>query len=111
MVRQLSILLDIDLRRPMAVLHDPETYPDPEEFNPERFLNEDGTFRSDPDSLISIWSWQEDLSWTSLCLCDTFQCCRSVLSAFSVTKAKDMNGNEIPIKAAVTSFILLSLFC
>lgn len=30
-----------------AILHDPEVYPHPEEFRPERFINSDGTLSED----------------------------------------------------------------
>jgi cytochrome P450 len=30
-----------------AILHDPEVYTDPDEFIPERFLNDDGTINDD----------------------------------------------------------------
>jgi cytochrome P450 len=31
-----------------AILHDPATYPEPDSFRPERFINPDGSLRDDP---------------------------------------------------------------
>jgi len=37
-------------------LHDPVTYPEPDIFKPERFLNADGSLRDDP-TLISVFGY------------------------------------------------------
>ena len=102
MVRPLSIHLDVYLRRLRAILHDPETYPDPEEFKPERFLNEDGTVRDDPALALAFGVGKRICPGRHFVDATLFIVASSVLSTFNVTKAKDENGNEIHVKAAVT---------
>jgi cytochrome P450 len=102
MVRQLSIHLDACLRHFRAILHDPETYPDPEEFKPERFLDEDGSVRDDPALSLVFGAGKRICPGRHLVDATIFIVTSSVLSVFNVTKAKDENGNEIPVKAAVS---------
>ena len=102
MVRQLSIHLDAYLRHFRAVLHDPETYPDPEEFKPERFLNEDGTVRDDPSLSLVFGAGKRICPGRHFVDATLFIVTSSVLSVFNVTKARDENGNEIDVKAAAT---------
>jgi cytochrome P450 len=102
-VRRLFIQLDIYLRRFRAILHDPETYPDPEEFKPERFLNEDGSIKDDPTLALAFGAGKRICPGRHIVDATLFIVASSVLSAFNVTKAKDENGNEIPVKAEVTA--------
>ena len=103
MVRQLSTPLEFYLRRLRAILHDPDAYPDPEEFKPERFLNEDGTVRDDPVLSLVFGVGKRVCPGRHFVDATLFIVASSVLSAFNVTKAKDENGNEICVKAAVTT--------
>ena len=85
------------------ILHDPEAYPDPEKFQPERFLNEDGSVRDDP-ILSLVFGIGKRICPGRHFVDDTiFIVTSSVLSVFEVTKARDEDDNEIPVKAEVTS--------
>ena len=86
-----------------AILHDPETYPDPEEFNPERFLNQDGSVRDDPALSLVFGAGKRICPGRHFVDASIFIFTSSFLSVFNVTKAKDENGNEIPVKAEAIS--------
>ncbi|SRR5712691_2693668 len=89
---------DISENISRAVLHNPELYPDPETFKPERFLNADGTFRDDPIVALAFGAGKRICPARHLVETILFIFVSSVLSVFNVTKAKDENGHEIPIE-------------
>jgi cytochrome P450 len=82
-----------------AILHDPELYPDPEAFKPERFLNQDGSFRDDPTISLAFGAGRRICPGRHFVDAELFVMAASVLSVFNVTKAKDEKGNEIPVVA------------
>jgi len=82
-----------------AVLHDPELYTDPEVFKPDRFLNEDGTFRDDPTISLAFGAGRRICPGRHFVAATLFVVTASVLSVFNVTKATDKDGNEIPVVA------------
>lgn len=94
---------DLILKRFRAILHDPEVYPDPEEFKPERFLNKNGTVRDDPTLSFVFGFGKRICPGRHFVDATIFIVVSSVLSVFNVTKAKDENGHEIPVEAAVTA--------
>ena len=80
-----------------AILHDPELYPDPEAFRPERFLDEDGTFRDDPVLSLAFGAGRRICPGRHIVSVLLFVVTATVLSTFNVTKAKDNDGNDIPV--------------
>ncbi|KAI0291061.1 cytochrome P450 [Multifurca ochricompacta] len=86
-----------------AILHNPKLYPDPETFKPERFLNkEDGTFRDDPTILLAFGAGKRICPGRHFVDATLFVVISSVLSVFNVTKAKNKDGNDIPIEVATS---------
>jgi cytochrome P450 len=94
--RQELVLPEIILRSFRAVLHNPDLYPDPETFKPERFLNEDGTFQDDPNIPLAFGVGKRICPGRHLVDAILFVVTASVLSLFHVAKAKDKDGNGIP---------------
>jgi cytochrome P450 len=84
-----------------AILHDPEAYPEPDEFKPERFLNEDRSVRDDPALSLVFGIGKRICPGRHFVEATIFIVTSSILSVFNVTKAKDENGNEIPINVAI----------
>ena len=103
MVRRLSNWFICLSKRLRAILHDPETYPDPEDFKPERFLNEDGSVRDDPALSLVFGAGKRICPGRHFVDATIFIFASSFLSVFNVTKAKDENGNEIPVEAGVVA--------
>jgi len=77
-------------------------YSDPEEFKPDRFLNKDGSFRDDPAIALAFGVGKRICPGRHFVDATLFILTSSVLSVFDVTKAKDENGHEIPVKVATT---------
>jgi cytochrome P450 len=95
--------VNVHLRCFRAILHDPEMYPEPEEFKPERFLNKDGTVRDDPALSLAFGVGKRICPGRHFVDTEIFIVASSILSVFNVTKEKDENGNEIPVTGDVTA--------
>ncbi|KAJ8592290.1 cytochrome P450 [Rhizopogon salebrosus TDB-379] len=89
-----------------AMTHDEEKYPSPHEFKPERFLRDDGSLTSDTMPLGFGWGRRlcvgRHLAEAALWVAIT-----SFLASFSVHKARDEQGEEIPIVPKFTTGLVI----
>ncbi|KAI0278749.1 cytochrome P450 [Russula aff. rugulosa BPL654] len=75
-----------------AVLHDPDIYPDPDSFKPERFINEDGSLRDDPVLTTAFGFGKRICPGRHLADGTIFIVIASLLSVFNIKKGNNTNG-------------------
>jgi hypothetical protein len=77
--------------------HNEAKYPNSSEFNPERFLNPDGTLTDDTVSVV--WGFGRRVCpGRHLAEASLWSAVASLLAIFKFSKAKDEGGNEIDIQ-------------
>ncbi|KAL0958976.1 hypothetical protein HGRIS_014289 [Hohenbuehelia grisea] len=94
-----------------AILHDPDVYPCPELFRPERFLTEDG--RLDPgvqDPYVAAFGYGRRIC-PGRYLGDNslFSVVSSVLATFDILPPVDEEGHVVQLKAEVSTGLLSSV--
>ncbi|KAI0066603.1 cytochrome P450 [Artomyces pyxidatus] len=85
-----------------AILHDHNVYPEPEEFVPERFLNDDGRGKVDSVLATAFGYGKRICPGRHLVDSTIFILVASILATFNIRKANDAEGNEIPIRCEFT---------
>ncbi|KAJ3545421.1 hypothetical protein NMY22_g2456 [Coprinellus aureogranulatus] len=81
-----------------ALLYDPEVYPQPDRFMPERFLSQDGKTHDpsvrDPQTIVFGFG-RRACPGSHIAMADLFMVAASILAIFELSKAKDEHGNVI----------------
>ncbi|EIM86329.1 cytochrome P450 [Stereum hirsutum FP-91666 SS1] len=79
-----------------AILHDPELYPDPERFHPERFLTPGGTLNDD-EILASFGFGRRICPGRHLASATLWLSVVYLLAVFDIVKMKDEKGKDIEV--------------
>jgi len=83
-----------------AMLHDEEEYPDPESFNPERFLNDDKNVSRNPADIIFGFG-RRVCPGSHIGLSNIHISAASILTLFNINHAHDENGRPIPLSCSI----------
>ena len=87
-----------------AILHDPERYPEPDVFKPERFLNPDGTLQDDPVLVSAFGYGKRSCPGRHFVDATLFITVASLLSVFNIEKGEDTEGQ--PFEYTYTGHII-----
>ena len=90
-IRPISYSLTLTLCR--AILRDPDMYPEPDSFKPERFLNPDGSLRDDPVLTSAFGFGKRICPGRHLVDSALFIIVASLLSVFNIENDKGTDGS------------------
>ncbi|KAF8079096.1 cytochrome P450 [Lyophyllum atratum] len=79
-----------------AMAHDESIYPEPDSFLPERFFDDKGKLNND-DQVLAFGFGRRICPGRHMASATVWLTIATVLSTLNITKAKDMDGKEIPI--------------
>jgi cytochrome P450 len=83
---------------PRAILHDPQTFPNPSVFSPERYLTPEGELDPNAPEIEAAFSFgRRACPGKYMALDALWIAATSIIWAFNITRACDANGNEVPI--------------
>ncbi|KAI0310500.1 cytochrome P450 [Amylostereum chailletii] len=88
------------------ILHNPESYPDPESFKPERFLKDDGTLNTD-DVSAAFGFGRRICVGMHLARSTVWLAIAYTLATFNIDKAKDERGDEIPVEVNYSDGVVI----
>ncbi|KAI0061731.1 cytochrome P450 [Artomyces pyxidatus] len=98
----------IVLANSWAILHDASTYPDPDEFKPERFLDADGSVRDDPALSAAFGFGKRICPGRHLVDTTMWIVAACVLSVYGIRPAKDEHGQDMIVKPDFTGALVSS---
>ena len=75
-----------------VILHDPERYPEPDVFKPERFLNPDGSLLDDPILVSGFGYGKRTCPGRHFVDATLFITFASLLSVFNIEKGEEVKG-------------------
>lgn len=87
--------------------HNESKYPRPHEFIPERFLDDDGTLNSDDVEYITFGFGRRICVGRHFADASVWAVIAKILAVFTIEKAKDENGVEIPIEPRFSSGVTM----
>ncbi|KAF9533208.1 cytochrome P450 [Crepidotus variabilis] len=92
-----------------AMTHNPDVYPDPDTFNPDRFFTEDGKLNDD-EVLYTFGFGRRVCPGRHLASNTIWLTIATVLALFNMGKKMDADGNEIPVEADFTTGLMTHPF-
>ena len=88
-------------------MHDPERYPEPEAFKPERFLSADGSLLDDPILGLAFGYGKRVCPGRHFVEATLFITVASLLSVFNIEKGETSKGQ--PFEYTYTSMVIRSV--